>query len=260
MEPDVIVERKITSYRNGNRIETTDKIVKEFPLAIKLNGTEIISLMCLPVDLIELAIGFLYSDGLIDDNTIIKTTNLDMAKGLVEITAENTPSPKITTSRIITSGCGKGSIFQQSLEDIKYIEIKTDIKLKPSTITELMKEMQAMADIFKSTGGVHSCALATCQGSITHFFEDIGRHNAIDKIFGACLLQNLELDSSIVLTSGRVSSEIIIKIAKRRIPFVISRSAPTDFALDLAAELGVCVVGFMRGERFSVYTETERIA
>lgn len=260
MDSEVIIRRPIISYRRGQTAQTDDSIVKEFPLAIFLNGTEIISLMCLPQDMQELAIGFLYSEGLIDDNTVIESIEESIADGHVHVTADYLPPPRTGTKRIITSGCGKGSIFQQSLEDIKFIEIKTETSLKPETIIDLINEMQSQATIFRQTGGVHSCALAAPDGSISHFFEDIGRHNAIDKIFGACFMEKRQLDSSIILTSGRISSEIVIKVAKRRVPFIVSRAAPTDFALDLAGELGICVVGFLRGQRFSIYTKSERIS
>lgn len=259
MDLDVTVERPIVKVQRGEAISTEDIIVKEFPLAIHLNGQEIISLMCLPKDLSELAVGFLFSDGLLSDQSTIDKIEVDKAAGAVRITAANLPAVRDQQARIITSGCGKGSIFQQSLEDIKFIEIDTEISLQADRVIELISEMQDKAEIFRQTGGVHSSGLARPEGRITYFFEDIGRHNAVDKIFGACFLADQNIDDSLILTSGRVSSEIVIKVAKRRVPFIISRAAPTDFAIDLASELGICVIGFARGQRFTVYTKKERI-
>jgi FdhD protein len=122
----------------------------------------------------------------------------------------------------------------------------------------LMKAFQHRSLIFRTTGGVHSAALCNNR-EIMLFSEDIGRHNAIDKIFGQCFEKGIHVDDYIVLTSGRVSSEIIIKIARRKVPILISKSAPTSSGVKLADELGITLVGFVRGSRMNVYTHNWRI-
>ena len=122
----------------------------------------------------------------------------------------------------------------------------------------LAGEFQHRSHVFRTTGGVHSAALCDTK-SILLFSEDIGRHNAIDKIFGECLLQDIPTDDRLIITSGRISSEILLKVAKRNIPILISRSAPTDLGVKLADDLGITLLGFVRGKRMNAYTNDWRI-
>ncbi len=119
--------------------------------------------------------------------------------------------------------------------------------------------MQERAELFKLTGGAHSCALADKQGSIILFTEDISRYNTIDKILGEAFLKNIFREDKIILTSCRITLDILIKIAFGRVPIIISRAAPTDQAIDLAQRIGITLVGFVRGERMNIYTHPERI-
>jgi FdhD protein len=121
-----------------------------------------------------------------------------------------------------------------------------------------VREFQHRSQVYRTTGGVHSAALCDT-GSILLFNEDIGRHNAIDKIFGECILRDISVDDRIIITSGRVSSEILLKVIKRNIPILISKSAPTDLGVRLANDLGVTLVGFVRGERMNVYSNGWRV-
>jgi FdhD protein len=121
-----------------------------------------------------------------------------------------------------------------------------------------VKEFQHRSQIYRTTGGVHSAVLCDT-GNIIVFSEDIGRHNAVDKIFGECILNGITTDDRIIITSGRVSSEIVLKIARRNVPIIVSKSAPTDLGVRLADNLGVTLVGFVRGRRMNVYTHAGRI-
>jgi FdhD protein len=122
----------------------------------------------------------------------------------------------------------------------------------------MVKDFQERSDVFKATGGVHSAALCDTN-SILLFTEDIGRHNAIDKIFGGCLLEDIPLNDRAMMTSGRVSSEILLKVARRNIPILISKSAPTDVAVKLADNWGITLVGFVRGTKMNVYANSQRV-
>jgi FdhD protein len=135
---------------------------------------------------------------------------------------------------------------------------KSELKVPIRSILNLMKEFQKMSELFISTGGVHSTALCD-ENNIMIFREDIGRHNATDKIVGHCVLENIPLENKFLMTSGRISSEILIKSAKLGMGIVVSRSAPTSLAIEIAEEVGVTVVGFARGNRINVYTYPERI-
>jgi FdhD protein len=137
-------------------------------------------------------------------------------------------------------------------------KVESKVQVTAATIFNLMREFQHRSELYRSTGGVHSAALADNQG-ITVFAEDIGRHNAIDKIFGQCFDRGLPVQERMILTSGRISSEIVVKVARRKVPVLISKSAPTNAGVKLADELGITLVGFVRGARMNVYTHDGRV-
>jgi len=130
--------------------------------------------------------------------------------------------------------------------------------ISTSEILALVRESRHRSSIYRMTGGVHSAALCD-RKHILVFADDIGRHNAIDKIFGQCLLENIPIGENIILTSGRISSEILLKVAKRKIPMIISKSAPTDLGVRLAEDLGITLIGFARGRRMNVYAHDRRM-
>ncbi|TET64548.1 formate dehydrogenase accessory sulfurtransferase FdhD, partial [Candidatus Aerophobetes bacterium] len=130
--------------------------------------------------------------------------------------------------------------------------------ISPDEITELMRKLQNRSRLYRSTGGAHTAALSDRE-DILILAEDIGRHNAVDKVLGQCILDSIALDDKIILTSGRVSSEIVLKIVRARIPVVISRSAPTMLGAKLASHLGVTLIGFARGRRMNIYTHEKRV-
>ncbi len=127
-----------------------------------------------------------------------------------------------------------------------------------SQIFALAKKFQLSSETYRSTGGVHSAALCNNTGILV-FAEDIGRHNAIDKIFGRCLLDGIPTDDCMIITSGRIASEILLKVARRHIPLIISKSAPTELGVRLAGDFGITLIGFVRGKRMNVYTNDWRV-
>jgi len=248
--------QRVTAFEKE---EAEDIIVREFPLTIIFNGQELVTLLCSPADLKYLAIGFLFSEGLLKNKDDIKQIIVDEGKGVVRVETpdiENTDNDTIF-KRIITPGCGRGASFY-SVADLGLESVKSNLSIKAAEVFQLMKVFQHRSLIFRTTGGVHSAALCNNR-EIMLFSEDIGRHNAIDKIFGQCLDKGINVNDHIVLTSGRVSSEIIIKITRRKVPILISKSAPTSSGVKLADELGITLVGFVRGSRMNVYTHNWRI-
>ena len=121
-----------------------------------------------------------------------------------------------------------------------------------------MDEFIQCSPVYKATGGVHSAALCNA-GSIIVFSEDIGRHNAIDKIFGQCLLEDMPTEGHLILTSGRVSSEILLKVARRNVPMLVSKAAPTDMGIKLANDLRITLIGFARGKKMNIYANEQRV-
>jgi FdhD protein len=161
--------------------------------------------------------------------------------------------------RVITTVCGRGISFYNFADlDQKQQKVESALKATPAQILDLMRAFQTRSEIYQKTHGVHGAALCDTSG-ILLFKEDIGRHNAIDKIFGHCLMGDIPLADRIIMTTGRISSEILFKVAKRNIPILVSRSTPTDLAVDLAGELGITLVGYVRGGHMNVYAEAGRI-
>ena len=237
-----------------------DVVVTEFPLTIVLNNQELVTLLCSPKNLDYLAVGFLSFEGLLKSKEDIKKITVDERRGVVrvETEAENKEAGELVFKRLITSGCGRGTSFYSAADVGEGMKVESQTKISAVEVFELVSEFQHRSQIFKSTGGVHSAALCDTK-SILIFSEDIGRHNAIDKIFGECILKDIPTGDRILVTSGRVSSEILLKAAKRNIPLLISKSAPTDMGVKLANDLGVTLIGFVRGKRMNVYANDWRI-
>lgn len=253
-------ELNIIQFNSGEKSVKKDFIVKEIPFTILVNGQEIVTLLCSPDKLEYLAVGFLLSEGLIKSDTQIKSVNLgkDGHYANVELDGDFQVPQDFFRKRLISSGCGRGSSFYNPRDALDYEPINSDIQISYKQVTDLMRQFQEKSSLFKKTGGVHSAALSDL-GKIEIFTEDIGRHNAIDKIFGQCLLKGISTEDKVILTSGRISSEILIKVAKGKIPIIISRAAPTDLAVGLAEKMRVTLIGFVRGKRMNIYTHSLRI-
>ena len=237
-----------------------DIVVKELPLTIMLNGRELVTLLCSPANLKYLAIGFLLSEGLLRGRNDIKSIIDDEQRGIVrvETVADLNGEEEQVFKRIITPGCGRGAAFYSSADAVGMREVKSELQVNGAEILELMTLFHHLSETYRSTGGVHSAAL--CDNKTLNIFsEDIGRHNAIDKIFGQCIWEGISTNNQIVLTSGRISSEIVIKIARNNIPVLASKSAPTNTAVKLADLLGITLIGFVRGTRMNVYSHHQRI-
>ena len=256
-ETSVVSVSRVTEKE---RISQDDVVVTEFPLTIIFNNEELATMLCSPNKLKYLAIGFLASEGLIKNKEDISKVVLNEGRGSVRVDTSKEPAmgSDMVFKRFITSGCGKGTMLYSFADAMNQQTVDSDMTLPASRIFELMKEFQGRSEIFKDTGGVHSAALADAEGIII-FAEDIGRHNAVDKIFGECLWEGISTKDKILLTSGRVSSEILFKIAKRDIPIMVSRSAPTDIAIRAATDMGITLVGFVRGKRMNIYANEWRV-
>jgi len=253
----ILIKRVTKEGKEDTSVE--DAVTRELPLTIILNNQELVTLLCSPTSLKYLAIGFLSSEGLIKSRDEIKKIIVDEWRGVVRI--ETKEDKGFANERIfkrsITSGGGRGASFY-SVTDVQgqaKVESQLDISVK---IFALVKEFQQRSQIYRATGGVHSAAMCDTK-SILIFSEDIGRHNAIDKIFGQCLIEDIPTDERLIITSGRISSEILLKVAKRNIPVIISKSAPTDLGVRLADDLGITLIGFARGKRMNVYVNDWRV-
>ncbi len=254
------VNREILMY-DGKSIEKKEvSVVTEKPLTVFLNHNELATLICSPGGLKELTVGFLLSEGLLQARSQIEDIRLREEDGLLWIeTYEPIAQTDNFLRRHVASCCGKGRAGLYFINDARQLQpVKSDWQLPFDQIQVLMAELEQRAKSFHLTGGVHSAALADESGIIIHY-EDIGRHNAVDKVLGYAFLNDLPISNKCLLLSGRVASEILIKATRGSIPVILSRAAPTELTLELAEELELCVVGFARGKCFSIYTHPEKI-
>lgn len=253
----------VVRIKGGNRSEKRDTVVNEGQLTILLNGQKIVTLACTPKEQKYLALGFLFSEGIMKGGEKIKRVLSYPEKEEVRVFTKKEVklSRDFFQTSVLTSGCGKGKSFK-SLEKVNPLEdilLDFEFNLTPSDILSLMSEFDTKSTLFKKTGGVHGAALADNK-RILIFAEDIGRHNALDKVLGKALMKRITLKDKLILSSGRISSDLLLKVWRAGLSFICSRSAPTGKALDLAKNLGVTVVGFARGRRMNVYTYPARIA
>lgn len=249
----------ILRITDEGKSHSSDTVAREFPLTLILNGQELVTLLCSPKDLNYLAIGFLASEGFLKNKDDIKKIIVDDRRGVVRVETTKDLAQEPLFKRLITSGCGRGASFYSAADAEGWLKVESQMTISAPNVIALVQELQGHSQVFRTTGGVHSAALCDTT-NILVFSEDIGRHNAIDKIFGECLIRDIPTDNRILITSGRISSEILLKIAKRNLPILISRSAPTDLGLRLANDLAVTLVGFVRGKRMNVYTNEWRIS
>ncbi|HLO12953.1 MAG TPA: formate dehydrogenase accessory sulfurtransferase FdhD [Pseudoneobacillus sp.] len=257
---EITISRNIVRYNGQDFLEEEDDIAVEFPLTIILDGAEFATMVCTPSDMHELVVGFLASEGIIRVYENIKSIHIDEEKGFayVDLVNQHTIQKDYHSKRFIGSCCGKGRQFY-FYNDMKTAKtVMTKLTVTTEQCQELMKRMQESSSHFQQTGGVHNSALCTKDGIVVAR-TDIGRHNALDKIFGYCIMNRIPLRDKLIVFSGRISSEVLLKAAKIGVGIVLSKSAPTDLALNLADELGITTVGFIRGKGFNVYTHSERI-
>lgn len=246
---------KITRILKDSRNILDDDVVTESPLTIFLNGEELVTIICTPENLVELAVGYLYSEGIIHLKEDIISYSVDEKRGVMRLDARirEAPAKGIRLKRFITPGC---SFYTTRNTGAREIESK--VVLSTIAIRALIHQATVNSILYRETGGVHSAALCA-EGKILFLSEDIGRHNAVDKILGRCLLEGISTEDRLLITSGRISSALMAKVINARIPFVISSSAPTAESIRLAKRFGVTLIGFARGQRLNIYSNEWRV-
>ena len=234
--------------KDRTRLETD--VVREFTLTVFINDNEFASLSCSPADLNYLAVGFMLSQGLIpnrEDITDIKTD--ESGKVWLYTAREIDTGAKLK----MTSSGGKSSATLKVDN-----RIQSQVTIPAELVFKLMDEFDRYSRDFRKTGGVHSAALCDME-KILVFYEDIGRHNAIDKVFGRCFMEGIPTESNFLLTSGRVPSDIMYKVAGRNVPVLIARNSPTDLSVEIAEKAGITLLGFVRGTSMNIYSHDWRI-
>lgn len=252
---------EIEQIRAGKRTAREDIVVAEETISIVVNGHRLVRLQYLPGAEEDLAVGFLLTSGLIRTAEGISSVRFAADRRQVDIEANLAADvlDAFEAGASIGSGCGPG-LFAPSEKDPLDCGRKFDVSfgVGAAVIQKLMREFRDRSELFAQTGGVHAAGLGEGE-SLVAFAEDIGRHNAIDKVIGRALGQGHDLGHAVLLTSGRLSLEIVLKAARSGVPLVVSRSAPTAQAVQVARRCHLGLVGFARGDRMNVYATGWRV-
>ena len=233
-----------------------DEVAVELPLEIRLNGEPVAVTMRTPGDDLTLAAGFLYGEGIVDSPPEVGLTK-DFAANTVEVTAPDAKAP--ATRRFYTSSscgvCGKGALEEVAVHAER---IESSISIDRDLLARLPDLLNQPA--FNRTGGLHATGLFTPSGKLLHTAEDVGRHNAMDKVIGKALLEDmLPLSDQVLCVSGRLAFELVQKAAVAGCPALVGVGAPTSLAVELATDRGMTLAGFARGGSVNVYTGAERV-
>jgi FdhD protein len=243
------------TFQHDTLVPTQGHVVQEFPLQLIVNGREIATLIGSPHDLRFLVAGFLRLQGFVQNLSDFEMLSVceDFGSANVRIKGELPERLK----PVLTSGCGTGISF--SLPEAAKEAVPPNLPpASPEEIFSLMAALSARADQYKSHGGIHSAAVGR-GGDLLLYAEDLGRHNTLDRIAGEALFKGIDLWGTMLVTSGRVSTEMVAKAALLGVRIIASRTSPTDMAIRLCEESGICLVGYVRGGKFTVYAHPEQI-
>ncbi|HWR57796.1 MAG TPA: formate dehydrogenase accessory sulfurtransferase FdhD [Thermodesulfovibrionales bacterium] len=251
---DSVTTRKVYRHSDGSVQCVEDSVAVEKKVRVSVNGKEVLRLYCTPLMVKELVVGLVMTENIIRGNWCVDRMSIEYGDDiLVDIPAEG---EVLTGGMTITSGCVGGVTFENKMG---VDAVKDEFTIDSNSLKKIFSDFQARSELYKLTGCVHSVALSDGKVIIC-FAEDIGRHNAVDKVVGYALLENIPFSGKIMLASGRISSEIASKCSRWGIPILATRAAPTNLAVEIAEKSGVTIVGFVRGNRFNVYTHPERIS
>ncbi|MGQ9460807.1 MAG: formate dehydrogenase accessory sulfurtransferase FdhD [Candidatus Bathyarchaeaceae archaeon] len=246
--------------------QRSDFVAEETPLYIFLNQTHYITILCSPNQLKELAIGHLLSEGVLKSVGEIREIRMESGgkcrvRLKPDIDAEKRISISQPFTRLIVSACGSPDYWPLSklIDRLSLAKLNITLTFEARIISESVKRLNMLAETFRKTGGVHVAALYSAGGELLSLSEDVGRHNAVDKVIGAGATKNLDFENSFLALSGRLSGDIVLKLARMRIPMVASLAAAINSGVEVAQRTGITLIGFVRGKRMNVYTYPERI-
>ena len=254
LEPTMAVEA-VDEFQNTREMHIAD----ERPLTIYVDSYELVTLMTLGRTPELLTLGYLKNQGIVNDIAEIRAVQVDWEVNAAAVTtySERDDWKERLGPRIVTTGCGQGTVYGNILEQLEQIELP-QIRLRQSDIYALLKNLSRHNDVYKSAGAVHGCAL--CNGTdISVFIEDVGRHNAVDAIAGQMWLGDTPGHDKLFYTTGRLTSEMVMKVAQMGIPALLSRSGITQMGLKLAKDFGVTLLSRAQGTHFLVYNGAEHI-
>ena len=252
--------REFLTYKDGKKSKVRHHVAKEVPLTIMLNGEELATLVCSPHSFELLAIGFLVSEGILQNHDQLKNITCRAEEGIVWVDAVDSTARADNLLRRTSASCG-GKMRPASHFLNDYKQIQPVVCRSSFTVKELLGYIALLdekAGTFRLTGGVHEAALAHGESFVVRY-EDIGRHNALDRVLGYTFLNKIDASDKAVILSGRIASEMLTKSARIGVPIVVSKSAPTCLSIELAEQLGMTLVGFARGNSLNVYTHPDRV-
>jgi FdhD protein len=255
--PTPTVRRSFVRYQGDGPVGVQEEVIGEIRFTVFLDGNELVTFMCSPWKLRELVLGFMYLEGLIDSIEDIALLRVCPEDRLAEVKLR--APVEIPDRKILTSGCSGGVSFGKYLNEIEQFRLTSDRAVEPQTIYRGMDSLYARASLYHRARGVHTSVLLRPDGSLVSA-EDIGRHNTLDKIQGQCLVDGTSARDSVILSSGRISSEMLLKSAVMGIPVVGSRTSPTELAVTLAERLNITVIGYIRPTAMNVYSHAWRIS
>jgi FdhD protein len=233
----------------GDRVEEVRaEVVREQPLTVYVDGERFLTLLCSPMNLEALVVGYLWMEKVIaglDDLRSLEVSAVDGRADVVLVRPVTLP-----TERILTSGCGGGITFR--IDHRLFPPLASPLRVRPSVLAARMKDLAAAAVHYRASRGIHGAALSDGD-TLLVVAEDVGRHNAVDKVKGEALLRGIPTEDRLLLSTGRISSEMLLKAARMGVPVVASRTSPTEMAVALAEQLGVTVCGYVRPDGLNVY-------
>lgn len=251
-EIDVIDERGRTSRLN---------IPAERPLTLYLDKRELVTLMTMGGWPEALAIGYLRNQRFIQSVEELASVQVDWDVEAVAVTTRSGVEriEERTAQKVVTTGCGQGTVFGGLMDEIDAVSLPSDARLEQQTVYRIVDAIRNQSSIYKQAGSVHACALFSNQGELIYFVEDIGRHNAVDAIAGLMLLNGIDGGDKVFYTTGRLTSEMVIKGAQMGIPFLLSRSGTTQMGHAVAQRVGLTLLGRCSGQHFYVFAGGDRI-
>jgi len=238
-------------------------IAGEHPLTLYLDKRELVTLMTLGQAPEALAIGYLRNQRLIQRIEEIASVQVDWETDSVAVTTRSGVKglKRKMAKRTVTTGCGQGTMFGDLMEEIDRVRLRDDVPLTEDALYALLDAVRRHETIYKSAGAVHGCALASCgaeRSEIRYFIEDVGRHNAVDAIAGRMWLEGVDGSDKVFYTTGRLTSEMVIKTAQMQIPFLVSRSGLTKMGYEIALRTGITMIGRAVGKHYLLFTGKHR--
>lgn len=263
-----MVEVKVTYIDVGaNKVESRiDSVAEEKPLHLFLNQTHYVTILCYPTLLKEMAVGYLLSEGLLKSvDDINKITIGATGKCKVQLRKGIEVDKRVTAAqpfaRVVLTTCGSPDYWPMTklIDRLGLPKMSSGLKVRSEVISNAVKELNVIAQIFRETGGVHVAALYTPEGNLVAYAEDVGRHNAVDKVIGICALKGIDLAECFLTSSGRLTGDIVLKAARMGVPIIASLAAAVDSGIQVAKQTRLTLIGFVRGHRMNVFTFPDRV-